>query len=168
MPKKKKGGNQKVKGKTPDGTNIASLPIFQRSKDFTPRFTALVQEGASFESACEELGISKTSYMRWQRKAKQGEEPYLSFMVEVTKSRAKFRNTLVSKIVQHLDDPRNARAGIELLGRMFPEFSEKRKVEVEQDRNYNIIVNSKTHEEVAKEQELQRKKREALEGEVVE
>lgn len=144
------------------------VPVFARDELFKPQFLELMELGLPITDSCYICEISPSTFYNWRKKAEDGDELYQEFMIEVAKHRALCKSTLVRRVVKASEDPKNWAAAMTLLERLFPQDYGRRDTHVvEEEKNVNINVKSVSAEEVAKRRELERKEREALEGEVI-
>lgn len=144
-----------------------NLPLFERDPTFKREFLTNIRLGLNITDSCYLAGCTPEAFHRWRKNATLGRPKYQEFMVEVAKARAECKSVLVRKVHDASDDPKNWTAAMTLLERLFPdEFGRKDKKIVEEDKKVSINVNKVSAEEVAKRRELEKKEREAVEGEV--
>lgn len=96
-----------------------------RPTSLTPQTQTVITEaltkGMTLKRALEVAGIAESTYWAWQRRAREGEEPFCSFAEAVTHARAKCQEELLDLIQIAAIEPKNWRAAAWILERRYPD-----------------------------------------------
>ena len=73
------------------GRHTKLTPVLQK------KIIKYIAEGNYIETACNAAGVSKQTFYSWLRRGKKGEEPFLYFLYDLSKERAKVeaRNVMI-------------------------------------------------------------------------
>lgn len=99
------------------GNAVEALPQ-GRPSDLTPalaqRMAALISDGYSKVSTCRKVGVPERTFYDWQRRAREGTEPYATLMWEVARAEEDY----IHKIEMEVRDGRNLRGGADPAARV--------------------------------------------------
>lgn len=105
-------------------------PAFMRD-EVRGRILAYIQAGTSWAVAARAVGITKQTFYEWAKRAREGDEPYVSFIAEVEEYEAICEAQLVATIA--IAARRDPNVAFKLLRTRFPERWNENRVEVTQD-----------------------------------
>jgi hypothetical protein len=105
------------------------------------KFLTAIRRGASYSAASRSIGIEDKTFFGWKRHARQGTEPYASFIARVEEAEAELEQRLTDQwlgiIERAVDDHRPV---MEFLGRRFKaDWSPTYKQEIEATIGYTSI-----------------------------
>ena len=118
-------------------------PLFVKEPLLKQKLLAMIEKGNYLSTSCEACGITLATLNNWKRKAREGEEPYVSFLAELNEAERKAETVIAEGIYDIGFDKRNWTALAWLLERKNPErWGRKDRVDVASDKEFKIEITS--------------------------
>ena len=124
-------------------------PLFEKHPRMANNFIQAIGRGNYITDACKSCGFGRETYYGWKKKAKEGKEPYKTFIDKVEKAEAEFIDNALQGITNAGDKNWQALAWI-LERRHQDKFGKQEHVKVEKDTSIDINIHGISDRDEAK------------------